>query len=191
MADSRRSWARALFLALPDEAAQDAAAAVLEAVSEALRGRRAEDVDAFFRDPAVPGAERARVLASLYERAGGSGEAAQVFARFASLLVEKRRMPLLPAIASSFRAFLDGARGVARLEVVSARELTDAVLASIEAAWKAASGASTVVMDTTRDSALLGGFILRTGSVRYDWSTAGRLSRLRRELSRPLGEGRD
>jgi len=185
--DARRSWAGALYATLKDEAARSQAALALEEAAGALRDSR---VDAFFRDPAVPKAARAQVLASLYKDAGADAPSLEVFSRFAALLIEKGSVQLLPAIAAVFRARLDGDSGFVRLDLCSARPLPGPVLKRIEEAWKAASGARTVLISASEDPALMGGFILRTGSVRYDWSTAGRLRRLGRVLSRPLAEGR-
>lgn len=199
MADSRRAWATALFRALPDEASRESAARALEGAAAAIAGPSGGDVEGFFRDPAVPRADKAEALASLYASAGGSAsataqggdEARQIFSRYAALIVEKGRVPLIPAISETFRAFLDRERGVVRLDVSSARDLGAATLGRIAEAWKNASGAKAVEVTATLDPALLGGFILRTGSVRYDWSTSGRFRRLGRELSRPLAEGRN
>ena len=190
MADSRRAWATALLRALPDEASRELAARALEGAAAALEGGSGSDVEAFFRDPAVPRNAKAEALASLYP-SGGDEQARSVFSRYAALLVEKGRVPLVPAIAETFRAFLDKERGIVRLDISSARELGEATLARIAEAWKQSSGAAKVEVHASLDPALLGGFILRTGSVRYDWSTSGRFRRLGRELSRPLAEARD
>jgi len=195
VADSRRAWATALLRALPDDASRELAARALEGAAAALEGDSGRDVEAFFRDPAVPRDAKAGAIASLYASAGKNGaagdEARQVFSRYAALIVEKGRVPLIPAIAETFRAFLDRERGIVRLDISSARDLGEATLGRIAEAWKQASGAGKVEVRATLDPALLGGFILRTGSVRYDWSTSGRFRRLGRELSRPLAEARD
>jgi len=190
VADSRRAWATALLRALPDDASRELAALALEGAAAALGGGSGGDVEAFFRDPAVPRAAKAEALASLYPSAGGKGgdEARQVFSRYVALIVEKGRVPLIPAIAETFRAFLDRERGIVRLDIASARDLGESTLGRIAEAWKRASGAGKVEVRASLDPALLGGFILRTGSVRYDWSTSGRFKRLGRELSRPLAE---
>lgn len=184
----------ALLEALPDDASRELAARALEGAAAALEGSSGGDVAAFFRDPAVPRDAKAEALASLYAASDGGtagGEAPKVFSRYAALLVEKGRVPLIPAIAEIFRAFLDKERGIVRLDISSARDLGEATLGRIAEAWKQASGAGKVEVRASLDPALLGGFILRTGSVRYDWSMSGRFRRLGRELSRPLAEGRD
>lgn len=186
--DARRAWAEALYAALPDDQARSKAALALEEAAHTLKDTR---VDAFFRDPAVPKTSRAQVLSSLYADAGADPSSLAVFSRFAALLLEKGGVQLLPAVAAVFRARLDKELGLVRLELSSARPLPPAVLRRIEEAWKASSGATAVLIHESLNPSLMGGFILRTGSVRYDWSTAGRLKRLGRVLSLPLLEGRD
>lgn len=183
--DSRRAWARALFLALPaGEGAREAAARALEDASRIL-GSDAEAA-AFFADPAVPKEKKAESLALLYGEARPDDRGASVFGRFAALLVEGKRIDLIPAIALAFRSILDGEDGLARIELSSARPLSAGRLGEIKDAWRSVSGARQVLVSETIDPGLLGGFVLRSGSVRYDWSTKGRLERLRKKLSQPL-----
>lgn len=186
MGDSRRAWARALFLALPagpaGEGAREAAARALEDASRVLDS----DAAAFFADPAVPNKRKSESLALLYGEPGPGGAGAAVFGRFAALLVEGKRISLIPAIALAFRSILDVEDGVARIELSSARPLSAGKLGEIKDAWRSVSGARQVLVSETIDPELLGGFVLRAGSVRYDWSTKGRLERLRKKLSQPL-----
>jgi len=182
--DSRRAWARALFLALPAGPAREAAARALEDASRVL-GSDA-DAAAFFADPAVSKEQKSESLALLYGAARPGEAGAAVFGRFVSLLVEGKRIDLIPAIALVFRSILDGEDSVARIELSSARPLRAEKLGEIRDAWSSASGARQVIVSETTDPELLGGFVLRSGSIRYDWSTKGRLERLRKKLSQPL-----
>jgi len=182
--DSRRAWARALFLALPAGPARESSARTLEDAARIV-GSEAE-VAAFFGDPAVSKVHKAQALASLYGDAPSDKAGAAVFGRFVSLLVESKRIELLPAIALAFRSILDVEDKVARIELCSARPLSVEMLGEIKDTWRSVSDARQVVVSETIDPVLLGGFVLRAGSVRYDWSTKGRLERLRKKLSQPL-----
>lgn len=207
MADSRRAWALALLRAMPEGEARERCAAALEAGASVLgrEGAGGAGARAFFLDPSLSRAEKAEALASLFPRAGaaGAGPAAGVvaaagaepdpgaaaFRRFAALLVERRRSALLPGIAAAYRALLDAEEGLVRVELVSARPLAPEAAEAIGAAFAAGLGKRRFALQATRDPALLGGFVLKAGSVRLDRSAAGRLERLRRELARPLGRG--
>jgi F0F1-type ATP synthase delta subunit len=169
------------------------AAAALEAAAAVIDGSvGGSAVGAFFFDPDIPAKARSESLVALYGTgADGSIPAAsegarQTFARFVDLLVEKGRVALIPAIARSYRSLLDREAGIERASLVSARPLPSETVESIRGAWKKASGASKVEFTVVQDPALIGGFVLRTDSVRYDWSVAGRVKRLGQELSRPL-----
>ncbi|MBL8967090.1 MAG: F0F1 ATP synthase subunit delta [Spirochaetaceae bacterium] len=214
MGDSRRAWARALFAALPDPIDRERCVLALEGAASALAHGSGTGAEAFFEDPVVSKEAKAEALASLFPpregaplagspRAGlrqagapgaasasGPDQAAAAYSRFAALLVEKRRLPLLPAIAEVFRGLLDREDRVVRVTVVSARPLSDADLDRIGAVHAAEAGARRAIVSSSVDPALLGGFTLLAGNVRSDWSTAGRLARLRGELSRPLDQGR-
>lgn len=209
MADSRRAWARALLDAMPDGEARGRCAAALEAGAAVLgrEGPGRESARAFFKDPALPRAAKAEALAALFPKAavGGPGKAgaagpasdggsapdpaAAAFGRFASLLVGKGRARLLPEIAAAYRAIMDAEAGLVRIELASARPLAPEAAEAICSAFAAELGKPRFVLEASQDPALLGGFVLRAGSVRYDRSAAGRLERLRRELARPLGRG--
>jgi F0F1-type ATP synthase delta subunit len=198
--DRRRAWARALFLAAPDGEARASFADALEALSAAIDG------DALFReflaDPSAPKGAKATILASaigLTSASGGGasggakglGSAAEpgtaVFERFCALIVDKGRTALLPEIARSYGAMRDADEGIARLEVEAAREVDGEALKRIATAWTSYSGSKTTRARVRINSALIAGYRLRAGSLRIDYSIAGRLERLRRELARPLG----
>jgi F0F1-type ATP synthase delta subunit len=67
--------------------------------------------------------------------------------------------------------------------------MADGALERIAAAWTANSGASTTMATVRLNPALIAGYRLRAGSLRIDYSIAGRLERLRREFARPLAKG--
>ena len=110
-----------------------------------------------------------------------------VFSRFCELLVEKERSSLIPALASVFRRIVDAEEGVARLEIEAAREPEAATVGRIGDAWSKSTGARTTISTLRVKPELIAGYRLRSGSIRIDYSIAGRLERLRRRLVLPLG----
>ena len=64
--------------------------------------------------------------------------------------------------------------------------MADDALERIATAWTTYAGAKTTRATVRVDPALIAGYRLRAGSLRIDYSIAGRLERLRRELARPL-----
>ncbi|HRY73317.1 MAG TPA: F0F1 ATP synthase subunit delta [Spirochaetia bacterium] len=139
---------------------------------------------------AAGGASAAVAAADATTAAGAEPDpGAAAFRRFAALLVERRRSALLPGIAAAYRALLDEEEGLVRIELVTARPLAPGAGEAIGAAFAAVLGKRRFALQASRDPAILGGFVLKAGSVRLDRSAAGRLERLRRELARPLGRG--
>ena len=189
MPDRRRAWARALFLAAPDKAARAAYGEALEALASAIEHEKR--LSEFITDPSVAKEKKAAVLmASLGEPEGPSAQVelcSAVFGRFCSLVVEKGRSSLLVQIARSYGAMRDADEGIERLEVEAAREVDGAALERIAQAWTRYSGAKTTRTSVRVNPSLIAGYRLRAGSLRIDYSIAGRLERLRRELAQPLG----
>jgi F-type H+-transporting ATPase subunit delta len=189
--DRRRAWASALFQAAPGRDARSAYGDALEALSEAMaRDRRLRE---FLSDPSVPKDRKASIVSAslepgFAERGGAADSGAAVFGRFCSLIVEKGRAGLLPQIARSYSALRDADEGIARLEVEAAREVSPEALERIARAWTASTGVKTTRAQVRINADLIAGYRLRAGSLRIDYSVAGRLERLRRELARPLAK---
>ena len=186
MPDRRRAWARALFLAAPDKASRAAFAGALKGLRAAVEAD--VRIGNFLSDPSVAKADKTTVLGAAYGSSGATGGAA-VFERFCSLIVDKGRITLLPQIARSYREFRDADEGIARLEIEAARDLADAARDRLAAAWTVYTKANTTEATVRVNPALIAGYRLRAGSLRIDYSIAGRLERLRRELERPLRKG--
>ncbi len=196
MSDRRRAWARALYDAAPDAASREAYGEALEGIAVAMRADAA--IREYLVDPSMPrGQKRGLLEASLPAPAsapsgGGAdaaGERASVFSRFCGLLAGKGRIALVPHIARAYRAIRDADERIARVEIESAREAPAAVVERIAAAWAARSGARKAIASARVNPDLIAGYRLRSGSLRIDYSLAGRVGRLRRELGRPLDAG--
>ncbi len=185
MPDRRRAWARALFLAAPDRESRAAFAAALEGLGEAIDRDRA--IRNFLSDPTVSKADKVSVLAASLAAPKVASVGAASFERFCSLIVEKGRTYLLPQIARTYGALRDADEGIARLDVEAAREMAGEALERVASAWTVYAGASTTRATVRINPELIAGYRLRAGSLRIDYSIAGRLERLRREFALPLG----
>lgn len=191
MSDRRRAWARALYDAAPDSASREAFGKALEGLAGAMRSDHS--IHEYLVDPSAPRDQKRRLLEAALPGASPSGAAADakaaVFSRFCGLLAAKDRIALVPQIAVAYRTIRDAEEGIARVEIESAREAPTAVIDRIAAAWAARSGARTAVASSRVNPDLIAGYRLRSGSLRIDYSLAGRVERLRRELGRPLDTG--
>jgi len=129
------------------------------------------------RNPQLEPSAKGRILADL------AGDEDELFRNFLQLVAEKGRAGEIEAIAGEFERLIAREERRLTVELVTARELTDAEAGEIIGQIEQAAGRK---VEATRsvDPDLLGGFVLQAGSYRADASVRGRLERLRRELVR-------
>lgn len=172
-------YAEALFLAARDAKVLDAVRGDLAAMSGLYR---TEGVAELLGHPRLSTAEK---LAA-FRRALGKAPHA-LSDRFLSLLLEKKRLSLLSAVASSFDASADEANGVVRAAVRAAVAMTAeqkaALSRELEKAFSGPRGTAVkVVVEVAVDPALLGGVVVQAGDRLWDLSFRGRLQRLKEKL---------
>lgn len=129
------------------------------------------------RNPQLEPSAKGRILADL------AGDEDELFRNFLQLVAEKGRAGEIEEIAAELERLMAREQRRLTVELVTARELTDAEAGEIIGQIEQAAGRK---VEATRsvDPALLGGFVLQAGSYRADASVRGRLERLRRELVR-------
>jgi F-type H+-transporting ATPase subunit delta len=98
------------------------------------------------------------------------------------LLVENRRLDLLPEIAALFEQYRAEAEKVVQAEVVSAFPLSQEQQAGIVAALKKRLGRE-VSLKSSTDETMVGGAVIRAGDLVIDGSVTGHLDRLASALS--------
>jgi F-type H+-transporting ATPase subunit delta len=130
----------------------------------------------FLDTPRVPAAEKKRAL-----RAALAGRAPELFLRFVSVLVDKRRQTLLPEIAEAFRGLVDERMGRVRVQVAISHLPDEALQAEIGNALALRLG-RTVIPTFTVDPELLGGMVVQVGDEILDGSVRSCAARLRRAM---------
>jgi F-type H+-transporting ATPase subunit delta len=151
---------------------------VQEALSDLARAiSDTPELRTVLRNPQLEPSSKGDILADL------AGEEDVLFRNFLQLVAEKGRAGEIEEIAAEFERLMAREERRLTVELVTARELTDAEAGEIIGQIEQAAGRK---VEATRsvDPALLGGFVLRAGSYRADASVRGRLERLRRELVR-------
>lgn len=98
------------------------------------------------------------------------------------LLVENRRLDLLPEISALFAQYRAEAEKVVQAEVVSAFPLSREQEAGIAASLKKRLGRE-VSLKCSTDETLVGGAVIRAGDMVIDGSVTGHLDRLANALS--------
>lgn len=164
-------YATALFELAEADKKLDAVAEELNSLSDLIAS--SPDLVRLIRSPVISRHAQARAMAAILEQAG----ARKLVQQFIGLLAEKRRLFVLPAIISAFRAMLARQRGEITAEVTSAKPLSKTQSAALADALKKAVG-KTVALTARVDPDILGGLIVQVGSQMIDNSLSSKLRRL-------------
>jgi F-type H+-transporting ATPase subunit delta len=98
------------------------------------------------------------------------------------VLIDHRRPALLGGVREAFESVTDERLGVARVDVVSARELTLAQRGAIVAEVGRVTGRQARAQFSIRED-LIGGVVARVGSTVFDGSVRGQLEALKHRLA--------
>jgi len=129
--------------------------------------------------PAVGAAKKKAVIERLAPMVSLSG----LIKNFLFVLIDHRRIAMLPEVVTSIESQLDERMGIARAQITSARPLDAGQQAMVQAALAKMTGKQ-VLGQFRVDEALLGGVSARVGSRVYDGSVRGQLDSLRARLVR-------
>ena len=187
MADNNtiaRPYAQAVF-----EVAQDNNA--LTELSESFDAAKAllgdEQVVSFLGRPSLNDAQRLEFLQGLFAKAVGAGS---VFAggsdhgtNFFRLLLENRRVAVLPEIADQFEALKAKIENMVGVTVTSASPVSDEQIDTISKALRERLGRD-VSIETEIDENLIGGAVITAGDVVIDGSLRARLEGLANALAK-------
>ena len=154
--------------------AVDEFAESLDVVAELLE--REPRLREFLETPRIDTEARKRTVRSAFE-----GRVPEPFLRFLLVVVEKRRQPLLGAIAREYSTLVDEMHGRVRAHVTVVREpdagLRDEIVAALEKRL-----GKRVVATFVTDPSLVGGLVIRVGDQLYDGSLRRRIVGMRRKM---------
>ncbi|HVE13243.1 MAG TPA: ATP synthase F1 subunit delta [Elusimicrobiota bacterium] len=167
-----RRYAKALYASAEAHGEQERVSAELSKVYRALLDRMP-----VLKHPGVSAAEKK----ALVRRVAGDGAGPRLV-RFLDLLIDKKRIALLPTLAQDFAAVFDERRGIVNAVVRAAAELSAAETEALKASLSKVSG-RTVRLDVKTAPDLLAGAVVRMGDWVFDGSLKGRLKRLGSELA--------
>ena len=131
-----------------------------------------------WESPAVTTEQKNKVLDAIAQKAGLS----QPTRNFLAVLIEHRRIAMLPAIARQFELELNHRLGYTEAEIISARPLEPREQRDLEARIAEMTGKK-VRAQYALDPKLLGGAVVKLGSTIYDGSLRGQLHRMKEQLS--------
>ena len=174
MAVVSRTYAQALFDLAKE---QDRLVVVREELTDFVATlHEVPELDALLRNPQLDPATKSDVLDKV---TAGSDELVRNFLR---VVAARGRGGQIEEIFREFDALYSAEEQVLNVELATAYELSDDDAREIISQIEKASG-RTVEAKRSVEPDLIGGIVLKAGSLRVDSSVRGRLNRLRRELA--------
>ncbi len=170
-----RRYARALLSVAPTQRTADTVADELVRLAAAISA--SAELRGVLANPAFTRAARKQALAAL----AGPLRLSETAIRFASLLVDRRRIADLSAIADRYHEMADEAAGRVRANVVTAVPLPADLAPRIEQALSGAL-ARPVTLRAEVEPGVIGGVVAQVGSLLFDGSVRSELDSLRRSL---------
>ena len=150
----------------------------LQRVAQAYGG--SPDLRAAFDDPLVAPQAKKAILDEIIGRLGASGTTKNAL----GLLLDRRRIRALPAIAMKLREMADERRGIVRAEVLTAMPLPEDYFGKLQRELERITGRR-IALDRKLDPSLICGVVVRVGDTVYDGSLIARLRQMKDSLLPP------
>lgn len=170
-----RRYARALLELGESEGNLEALVADITKMAELYDA--SQDLRASVENPIVPLPTKKAILTELCDKLSLATTAKHAVL----LLGDRRRLVLLPEIATMLREMNDAKKGLLRAEVTTAVALSDGFYQKLLTTLEKLSN-KRVVLDKKHDPALIGGVVLRIGDLVLDSSLKTRLDGLKHAL---------
>jgi F-type H+-transporting ATPase subunit delta len=170
-----KRYARAFFTIAGEEGRYEEYYSELNLFSVILKSNR--NLSEFLANPVFDQSDKKTVVGELLAKLSIS----PMTANFLKLLVDKRRISILPAIEGSYRELVDGVLKKVSVTVKTAFPLTGELSDKLQKGLEALTGRQ-VKMSVREDPALLGGIIVRVGDTVYDGSVSTQLNNIRNLL---------
>lgn len=167
-------YAQALLDYAAEQKAVDVVLQEISALAEACR--ESEDLRRFVQNPLLSRDAQMNAMDALLGKA--SAETKQLV----RVLVENRRLAMLPFVAEVYGQLVAESRNETIAQVVAAKPLSKEQVKALEAELKKATGRKAVHIVQREDASLLGGFTVNVDGRMLDASLAGKLNRLARGL---------
>ena len=165
-------YAAALFELAKEAGRADAVEAELKILQGAVAA--SDDLGAFLKSPVYDREAQTKVAAALAEKAGFDA----LTANFLRLVAQNRRLFALPDIIGAFLELAAADRGEIAAEAIAAAPMNEEQVKALRHEIEAKMGKA-VNLETRVDPDLLGGLVVKVGSVMIDASLKTKLNRLK------------
>ncbi|MCX5844987.1 MAG: F0F1 ATP synthase subunit delta [Deltaproteobacteria bacterium] len=143
--------------------------------------KESKDLKELLLNPVFGQDEKRAVVDSLLKKT----DISNVTANFLRLLVDKRRIGILPDIESCYRKFMDDALKKIRVDVKTAFPLSAELSEKLQKRMEDLTGRK-VEMAVSEDASLLGGIVVGVGDTLYDGSIKTQLHNVRNLLGEEI-----
>ncbi len=168
-------YARALYELGAESSQLETLSQDIARVAEAYKS--SSELRGALENPLVSRESRRAVMSEIGERLA----LGQLAKNTVMLLLDRRRIKLIPAIAQRLHEMSDSKKGIVRAEVTTAVPLADSFYLRLEAQLTKMTGKK-VTVDRKEDPSIIGGVITRIGDTIYDGSIRNRLEGLKNSL---------
>ena len=164
-------YVRALFEVVTMEKATDLVEKDLLSLGKACQG--SEEFRDFLSNPLLSHEMRAQAMLAILAQM----QAHQLTRQFIGMLIRQKRLAILPEVVTLFSEWASSARGEMKGELIAAAPLKDKDIQKISDSLSKAYNRK-VVLSLKEQPDLLGGVVVKIGSLQLDGSLAGKLNRL-------------
>ncbi|KUK11103.1 MAG: ATP synthase subunit delta [Clostridia bacterium 41_269] len=169
-----RRYAQALFMSAVEKN-------ILDQVEEDLRlvvdeVEKNKDFKRFIDQQLIPPDEKIKVIEKIFE-----GKISDISMNFLKLVFRKRRERLLKEFLEEFVDLADSARGIEKVEITTAVELTSERREFVKNKISEIIGKKVKLVEKV-DPKILGGIVVKIGDKVYDGSVLNKLNALKRHL---------
>ncbi|SIS58321.1 ATP synthase F1 subcomplex delta subunit [Roseivivax lentus] len=168
-------YAAAVFALAKENGALDALEANIDDLADALAG--SEDLRDLIQSPVYSRDTQGRAIRAIADKMGLT----DVMKNTLSLMADKRRLFVLPAMIAQLRDMIADEKGIVTAEVTSAIELSSAQSEKLAETLKKQVGRD-VKIKTTVDESLIGGLVVKVGSKMIDTSIRAKLNSLQNAM---------
>ncbi len=131
-----------------------------------------------WESPAIAAEQKRALLDAIVQQSGTMRRIRNFFA----VLIDHGRIPMVAQIARQFETELNNQLGFAEAEISSSRQLSSDEKKGLESQVERVTGKKVHARYSTNPE-LLGGAVVRVGSMIYDGSVRGQLQKLKEQLS--------
>ena len=168
-------YATALFDLAKDEKALKGLEGDVDALDSALTA--SADLRELIGSPIVSREDQSSAIAAIAKKMGLS----VLMTNALALMASKRRLFVLPQLVANLKARIAEEKGEMTAEVASATKLSAAQAKKLAAVLKASVGKE-IILNTTVDESLIGGLVVKLGSVMIDTSVKSKLAALQNAM---------